>query len=443
MDKNDIKAIAQKAKNGADDSIKKVGAAAKKAAAGVNDGLGSAKESMKKTAIAKNALKVLQDGIKELEKENKAKAEGGVQEETQAIIDQLKDLYQKIKKDPENCSNVIETLVTEYRASKAAMFEDDLAGEELLKMQIMSKRYDDALRACLLAERSLDEELEALAKEKAEKEAPTIVELKGSNIRILVPDGYKKAKYKNPAKELKKNISKEEVVLRKYTSRSENILLFKKLPLEKAIPFDGTEKLIDALHNHLDENQGIIEVKAGTAKRGYKYIYSIVKTIRDDFKGALYHLKMHIGTEESIVEIDATFGEEGVTGERDSFGHALAMKAGLVSFDSDSLVGWNEDPYDPEFTKGIPMNLSERAGLDGLFPDHPLSQAREFVTAVTEDKFVIVKQDSDFSDDQANDLGESKSDLEKEYEGNNNQFILDLFEKEPVFHRHTVDIEVN
>jgi len=306
----------------------------------------------------------------------------------------------------------------------------------------MPKRYEDALKACLNAKAAIETELEAIAKEKAESEGPTIVELKGSGIRLLVPNGYQKAQYTNPLKEIKKNITNGEEILRKYTNRSENIVVFRKLPPEKAIPYDGTEKLIEAIRNHLNDNQGIIEVNAGSSKRGYKYIYSIVKTIRDDFKGALYYLKMYIGNEESIVDIDATFSEENLTGERDSFGYALARNAGLVTNENDVMVGWNEDPYDPEYTKGITMNLSERSGLDAWFPDHPLSQAREFVTALTEDKFMIEKPESDSADNQVDDSDNLSPSIKERYEGNDNQFYMDLFAKDPVLGRHTVDIDV-
>lgn len=71
MEKIDFKELAQKAKAGADDGIKKVGEAAQKAADGVNDGIDSAKATLRRNAIAKSAVKELQNVIKDLEKENK------------------------------------------------------------------------------------------------------------------------------------------------------------------------------------------------------------------------------------------------------------------------------------------------------------------------------------------------------------------------------------
>ena len=44
--------------------------------------------------------------------------------------------------------------------------------------------------------------------------------------------------------------------------------------------------------------------------------------------------------------------------------------------------GWFCDPYDPDYKKGFRMNLSEKPGLDEMFPEHPLSVARALVKYV-------------------------------------------------------------
>ena len=73
-------------------------------------------------------------------------------------------------------------------------------------------------------------------------------------------------------------------------------------------------------------------------------------------------------------EIDAFFGEEGITGQRDT----LVMA--LLKMPKD----WNEDPYDKNFKKGITMNKSENKKYDSQFPNHPLSQARKFLEFIKE-----------------------------------------------------------
>ena len=81
------------------------------------------------------------------------------------------------------------------------------------------------------------------------------------------------------------------------------------------------------------------------------------------------------------------------------------------------------------------MNLADKEGIDGLFPDSPLSQAREFLYAVLEDKYVLTKEDID----------KSKTDGEqKETEGNNesNAEILKKLLSDGC-RRYTKDIIVN
>lgn len=430
MAKDTIRELAQRAVTNADEGLRR-------AAAGVNEGVDQAREGMRKASLANKLTKDIQNCIKELEKSNKTVTPGNVHDDTESLIEKLTAEVALIKDDPYDCEESLASLIEEFCNVKEFMLDNNTSPKEILEMTVMTKHYDHAIRACQNAKRLAEEEREAAAKAEAEKNAPAVIQLNDSDIRILIPDGYVKAKYKNPARQLKQSLSKNEIVLRKVTERSDNILVFMKTSAENAMAFDGKQIIIDGIHQQMADNQGLIEVDAGKTKRGYDYIYSIVKTIRDDFKGAQYFLRMNVGGESEVIEIHASFEERGMTGERDSFGYAMASNAGLVSHsDDNSLIGWNEDPYDPEYTKGIPMNLSERSGLDGLFPYHPLSQAREFLMAVIEDKFVIIRKESD--DNESKDE-QSDEDAEKK---DNKEILADLFAKDPVYTRHTVDIDI-
>lgn len=156
MDKDDIKAIFKKARFSAGEGIKKAGDVAKKAASGVNDGLDTAKESLRKAALAKDGLHEIHACIKELEDDNKVRTYENVYEETKVLISKLKDLSKRISKDPENCEKEIDTVADECRARMKELLESDVAGEELQKMQVLSKRYEDALRACMRAKTAIE-----------------------------------------------------------------------------------------------------------------------------------------------------------------------------------------------------------------------------------------------------------------------------------------------
>lgn len=430
MDMDTVRDLAQRAKVNAEVGIKR-------AAAGVNEGVDLAKEGIRKSALSNKLTKDIQNCIKQLEEENKTVTPGNTQSDTEALIEKLASEVKLIKDDPYNCEGSLESIISECNNAVEYMLDNNNSPDEILAMSVMTKRYNDAKRACQRAKDLAAEEREAVAKAEAENNAPPVVQLNDGEIRLLIPEGYEKAKYKNPARQLKQSLSKNEIAFRKVTERSDNILVFTKTTAENAMAFDGKQAIIDGIHQQMADNQGLIEVEAGKTKRGYDYIYSIVKTVRDDFKGALYFLRMNVGYESEVIEIQATFEEIGMTGERDSFGYAMASNVGLVSHrEDDGMVGWNEDPYDPEYTKGIPMNLSERSGLDGLFPYHPLSQAREFLLAVIEDKYVIIMKES--GDEAAEEVA-SEEDYEKR---DNKEMLADLFAKDPVYTRHTVDIEI-
>lgn len=70
--------------------------------------------------------------------------------------------------------------------------------------------------------------------------------------------------------------------------------------------------------------------------------------------------------------------ELGMTGARDAVVLTTLMKSGDTWFDtqSDKMMGWLDDPYDPSETGPMTRNKSERPEYDALFPTHPLSRAR-------------------------------------------------------------------
>ncbi len=266
----------------------------------------------------------------------------------------------------------------------------------------------------------------------------TVIQLKNSEIRVLIPDGYKKLKQKNPVKEIQNQIRNDSACFQKVVDYSNGIVFINKLSPEKVLPLEKT-KLINGIHDLLDDNQGLIEVGTGHTKRGYIYVYSIVKTLIEEIRGVRYYLYMQLFSQNKksdgfdAIEVTGDFTEITTTGMRDSIGLDLARRAELIDFRNENIFdGWNEDPYDPDYRKGALMNLSERAGLDGLFPYHPLSQCRELLKAILNDQIVLVERDKDNSD--SNDDG-SISDIKSEKE-----MMLMLFNNE--VDRHTYDVEI-
>lgn len=135
-----------------------------------------------------------------------------------------------------------------------------------------------------------------------------------------------------------------------------------------------------------------IEVNTGTCEHGGRFIYYLMKYrkgIDAIPKKVGYQLNFNFEIGDQIYFISGSFEEEGITGQRDSMGIMLYIKAkeqaGQPADMGDIMEhDWFCDPYDPEFKKGFLMNRSEIPGLDSTFQAHPLSVARELVKYVTE-----------------------------------------------------------
>ena len=150
------------------------------------------------------------------------------------------------------------------------------------------------------------------------------------------------------------------------------VSLFQINPAE-AMDFNGKEDLIHGIHRTVAENQALIEVDSGKLISGKPFIYSVIKTQREE--GMQYFLLMHIKWYDSVIAVSGFFDEYGVSGVRDSTVYALYRREN-PDFSQDD---WFQDPYDNTLPSGFKMNLSEQAKFDEYFPQHPLSQCRQFI----------------------------------------------------------------
>ncbi|GEM_PF-807943 len=259
-----------------------------------------------------------------------------------------------------------------------------------------------------------------------------------TKLALLVPEGYEAIGrdsefYKEVSEAL--GIGGFDLLYRQTENANIHVWMYKTSP-ERAMTFGDTASVIDGIHKALGDDQGLIEVNAGRTPRGYDFIYSIVKTYNQETLSVNYFLRMNIGKGEDILELQGYFCEIGTTGLREAFALNLAMTGGLARIeDGDGgrrIAGWSEDPYDPDYDRGNPMNLAERKAFDGLFPSHCLSQAREFVVAVTEDCFYKTVDEIKAEHEDEEGTGESteatttdRSDAERAEE--NKEFIAKIF----------------
>ena len=194
---------------------------------------------------------------------------------------------------------------------------------------------------------------------------------------ISLPAGYKMMKMKDGS------ATPNLAAFQKMTSQADCVAAI--TISEHPMDFDDTEGLIAGIHEALDETQGLIEVDNGNTASGYRYIYSIVKTVRGA-EGVLYYLRMNLELGETIYEINASFEEYGMTGMREVMIFPKILASGIVKDSEELMEKWGLDPYDRDFKRGVLRNMSEDKQFDGAFPEHPLTQARELIDTILSDK---------------------------------------------------------
>ncbi len=165
------------------------------------------------------------------------------------------------------------------------------------------------------------------------------------------------------------------------TEEFDAIILKCIVPEQVAMNFDNPQVIIDNWHNDMPDNYGIIEVNNGLTKNGNKYVYFIMKhslgTEDNPVFGNGYLMNINIKLGNDIYFINSSFTERGITGARDNTIYMMFLQK--YPDLEDPYDGWASDPYDSTYKEGFLMNLSEDEIYDDLFPNHPLSKAREFV----------------------------------------------------------------
>ena len=159
-----------------------------------------------------------------------------------------------------------------------------------------------------------------------------------------------------------------------------NFMLLYPIESDKAMPFHSPQSIIDSIHRSLGERQGLIKVDAGNTASGKRYVYSVVKSGKDP-SGVQYILVLQIEFPDCVLNIQSYYDEIGVTGMRDTVVYEIAIRDGRVKA---SFDGWAQDPYDPDYKKGLLMNLSEAPEYDEMFSEHPLSLLRSCVKKIVQ-----------------------------------------------------------
>lgn len=162
-------------------------------------------------------------------------------------------------------------------------------------------------------------------------------------------------------------------------SSSRNFIMTYPIDIQKSMPFDDKAAIIKGIHNSLSEGQGLIEINNGETINKSRYVYSIVKTLRE-LSGVQYCLTLNLLKDDKVLFIQGFFDELGITGLRDTIITNKLINEGKINPLNKSA--WMSDPYDKEYNRGVLMNLSESADYDNQFIGHPLTEARRLVNFI-------------------------------------------------------------
>jgi hypothetical protein len=106
----------------------------------------------------------------------------------------------------------------------------------------------------------------------------------------------------------------------------------------------------------------------------------IIVKLPQEPSGMTYLASLTIPFENCSFVLKIQCAEVGPTGMRDALIADELLASGEVKFGDNGLDHWFFDPYDNSYKSGTLMNVSEQEMYDSRFPDHPLTQARKWIS---------------------------------------------------------------
>ena len=200
----------------------------------------------------------------------------------------------------------------------------------------------------------------------------------GTDVKIQIDDYWQSVQ---PKPDDPKDLS----IIGINTPEAYSLIFIQPISENELIPIGNKQLLIDGIRGYLNENQGFIEVNTSIEKNPYSY--SIIKTLLEEH-GIQYGINIHTKIKNKWFKIQGFFEENGTTGTREAQIYEYCRRAEVIKIEEINgkinVIGWTEDPYDKNFTKGQLMNISERENVDQYFPNHPLSEARKLIKKIIE-----------------------------------------------------------
>ena len=143
------------------------------------------------------------------------------------------------------------------------------------------------------------------------------------------------------------------------------------------MPILDFDSLIQAIHeNKSSDTIGLVVAETGITKSGVKYSAYITRELLHEPQYTMrYYLNLSfVISDNQVANIECLAEERGRTGLRSAT--ILSKLLQGSSQVSGMPEGWQSDPYDKSFSRGLLSDKSEAEEYDTLFPDQALSIVR-------------------------------------------------------------------
>ena len=215
------------------------------------------------------------------------------------------------------------------------------------------------------------------------------IALQNSKLTLLLPKGYERVENGvSLYPEMYQRRKAEDVeMFQSMSSSSYGNIVITHIDPADSMRFGDKGLLINDIHSHLTDDQGLIEVETGTSPRGYEYIYSIIKTYHQDKLNVNYCLRMNIKNGDEVI-IDFTGKKDDVAfdgGSAKDYRLRLGSGSFIPGFE-DGIIGHESgDKFDLKLTFPKDYGNADLAGAKTVF-EILVKQVNEVVKPAIDDE---------------------------------------------------------
>ncbi|MEN8927238.1 MAG: hypothetical protein ABF242_07440 [Flavobacteriales bacterium] len=178
-------------------------------------------------------------------------------------------------------------------------------------------------------------------------------------------------------------ISKEDEFFKQWMNKEQNVALsINFFDSKPDLPYLNEIDVVREFYRKelSSHNGGLIEVNLKEIEN-YTTIKTVFK-ISQEPAGISYLASLTFPFKHYSFVIKIQAVEIGMSGSREAETRSYLLKNKELNQVGDTYPGWEQDPYNKEFSKGLLMNLSEAKKYDSVYANHALSKARTMLKTI-------------------------------------------------------------